>query len=91
MRSNFVKKSIIIETNNAVSKYKGWQISTILKHIEKDIQKILDGYISEQLLFADDFPIEFENDLGSWRIESSGNCYLLPKTELSHIEINITL
>jgi hypothetical protein len=61
----------------------------LLEKLQSEVQNILNSYIhSEEGLYEKQFPIEFENDLGSWKIESDGNLFFQPKTRQKYIEVN---
>jgi hypothetical protein len=91
MRSKSNKaRSIEEDVKRSLSKYKGENVERVLKNIRDDIQEIMDSYVGDGM-YVNDFPIEFENDLGKFRIQSNGESYFFPKTGVQHIEINMTI
>jgi hypothetical protein len=92
MRHQKVKEGLILESNKVLSKYKGSTINEdLLKRIRSELNDALNGYISNALVYNHDFPIEFENELGLWKINSNGDTFFQPKRVLSRIECNITI
>lgn len=59
-----------------------------LSKLREELQDILDKQIaSDEGLYVNDFPIEFENHLGKWKIESDGTCHVQPKVNVATVDI----
>ena len=85
------KGGFIIESQNALKKYKGKIVNEVLKDIRSDLNDVLNNYLSDNVVMAEDFPIKFENGLGKWEIHKDGKTYVQPKTGGKFIECNITV
>lgn len=86
------KEGFIVEANKALSKYVGkLDTKTTLENITNELNEVLDNYITETPMYRDDFPIEFENDLGKWKLESDGTTQFQPKTSTQFIQVDITI
>ena len=92
MKNKEIQDGIIITSNKTLSKYVGEKnISLILDKIKEDLDKSLNQFLSENNASVSDFPVEFENDLGKWKIKADGTTYFQPKVALKHIECNVTI
>lgn len=86
------KEGFIVEANKTLSGHIGKTITkTILDNITIGLNEVLDNYITETPMYRDDFPIEFENDLGKWKLESDGTTQFQPKTSSQFIQVDITI
>ena len=84
-------KTIKQELKSTLEKYVGQNVNDVLRKIRSDLQDVMDNLIlSEPGVYLEDFPIEFENELGKWRFEKDGNCFVYPKMS-SVAKINITI
>lgn len=82
-------KDVLIEELNC---YSGLTVKEFLSKIKYDIQNILNNKIlSEHPYYEEDFPIEFENYLGKWKICADGQTLFQPKVEVEYIEVSITI
>jgi hypothetical protein len=81
------------ELTEKLNQFVGDEITgRLLEKLQSETQTILKGYIhSEEGLYEEQFPIEFENDLGIWKIESNGNSFFQPKIRQKYIEVNFTI
>lgn len=85
------REGFIVTAKSTLQKYKDCKVDESLKQITEDLNDVLNEYISNHIIYNIDFPIEFENDLGKWKIESDGRIFLFPNKILNHIECNITI
>jgi len=84
------KEKIKHELELALKKYEEQSVKDVLSEIRKDLQNVMDTLIySEEGVYSQDFPIEFENNLGRWKITKTGECFVQPNTDVC--EINITI
>lgn len=87
-------KEIITRLNDQLSKYVGIAVdpkldSTLFTAVKNDIQKVFDEIIeSHDGLYSNNFPIEFQNDLGRFKMNSNGECFFYPKVKV--LEVNLT-
>lgn len=87
---NNEKMTQIVSTT--MSKYVGEKnINEVLRQIKSELNEALNQYLGENHVVEKDFPIEFENDFGKWKINSDGTTHLQPKTGIQHIELNMTI
>jgi hypothetical protein len=78
------------EIKKTLTKFEGENVKKVLNLIREELQSTIDKLISsEEGIYDKDFPIEFENDMGKWRIESNGNTFVQPKSEI--VALNITI
>lgn len=92
MRYQRVKEGLILESKKVLFKYKDSIINDdLLKIIKFELNSALNNYLIDNLVYKHDFPIEFENELGWWKINSNGETFFQPKKTLSHIECNIII
>lgn len=82
-----IKEKLIL----TLHKYEGEVINNVLYEIVTELNDVLNQHLSEHYVIKEDFPIEFENELGRWKINSDGTTYVPPKTETKYIECNITI
>ena len=82
------EEGFIIDSQNALKKYEGKIVNEVLKDIRSDLNDVLNNYLSDNVVMAEDFPIKFENGLGKWEIHKDGKTYVQPKTG-KFIECNI--
>lgn len=86
------KEGFIVEGNKTLSGYIDKTITkTILDNITNELNEVLDNYITERPMYRDDFPIEFENDWGKWKLESDGTTQFQPKTPIQFIQVDCTI
>lgn len=87
---NSEKMNQIVST--AMFKYEGERnTKEVLKQMQSELNDVLNQYLGENHVVEKDFPIEFENDFGKWKINSDGTTHLQPKTGIQHIELNMTI
>lgn len=92
MRHQRVKEGLILESKKVLFKYKDSIINDdLLKIIKFELNSALNNYLIDNLVYKHDFPIEFENELGWWKINSNGETFFQPKKTLSRIECNIII
>jgi hypothetical protein len=85
-----VKSKIKNLTKKTIKKYEGGELTKeALNKIGVELEDALNGFLSDHDVYPSDFPIEFENELGSWRIESDGNTTVVPKLSASEISVTI--
>lgn len=63
----------------------------VLKQVAIDLNEVLNGYLKDNYVKDEDFPVEFENELGRWKINADGSCYFQPIVGTQNIEVNITI
>lgn len=85
------KESFINKIKNTFDKYDGSDINSIVSKIKDDLQLCLNNYLCEHVVYETDFPIEFNNDFGRWRIEANGDSFLIPRKPISKFECNIVI
>ena len=85
-------EKIKILAQKTLEKYEGEKnVSNIIKKMKEDLDSVLNTYLTQNHVIEEDFPIEFENELGKWKINADGNTYVQPKKETQYIECNITI
>lgn len=85
-------KEIKIVAQKTLEKYEGLNnIRDVMHKIKEDLNVALNAYFAQNYVTKEDFPIEFENKLGKWKIDSDGNVYVQPKTITQYIECDITI
>lgn len=86
------KKGFIVEANTLLSRYVGnINHKEVLSAISKDLELVLNKYLGENPMYEEDFPVEFENWLGKWRIESDGSTKFQPTTYKERVILNIKI
>lgn len=86
------KKGFIVEANTVLSRYVGKiNEKRVLDEISKELDLVLNKYIEETPMYKDDFPIEFENQFGEWKIESDGSTQYKPRVSQERLLLNITI
>ena len=74
-----------------ISRHEGRELnSVIIEQIGKDIVKIFEPYYF-QINPGIEFPIEFENNLGFWRIHENLKIDFSPRKKVQYIECNIAI
>jgi len=87
-----IKEGIIIESSKVLRKYEGKpNIKEVLVLIQKELQEVLQGFLKDNLVYPHHFPIEFENELGKWKIYEDGTTYFERKKPVEYINVNITI
>lgn len=86
------KEGFVVEANTVLSRYVG-KISTqeVLENITTELNEVLNNYISDTPIYSKDFPIEFENWMGKWKIENDGKTQFQPRTDMKNITLNIRI
>jgi hypothetical protein len=86
------KENIQNEITLSLKKYEGMIVKDVLPQIRKDLQDVMNNFVSsEEDIYKQDFPIEFENDLGEWKIMENGDCFVSPKMGVEWVEITINI
>jgi len=89
------KESFINKIKNVFDKYdnnnNNNEIDLILVNVKDDLQLCFSNYINEHIVYETDFPIEFNNNFGHWRIEANGDSFLIPRKVLSKLECKILI
>jgi len=86
------KEGFIVEAKKTIDKYVGMDnTQEVLKKIRSDLNDVLNNYIFENEVYQKDFPVEFENEMGKWKIKSDGETYFTPFFTPKWIEVNITV
>ena len=86
------KEEIKILAQKTLEKYEGEKnVSDVIKKMKEDLDSALNTYLTQDHVIEEDFPIEFENELGKWKINADGNTYVQPKKGTQYIECNITI
>lgn len=89
MKHNENLTKISLETLN---KYVGEKnIKRVIQQMTSDLNKVLNKYLVENTVIEEDFPIEFENELGKFIIDENGNTLYQPKIVVQHITVDINL
>jgi hypothetical protein len=74
------KEGIIVEAKKTLDKYVGLDnTQEVLEKIKSDLNDVLNNYFDENESYQKDFPLEFENEMGKWRIKSNGETEFEPK------------
>lgn len=82
-----IKKDIL----NILSRHEGRELNAIvIEQIGKEILKVLEPYYF-QLNTGIQFPIEFENNLGFWKLHENLNVDFYPRKKVQYIKCNITI
>lgn len=85
-------EGIKIVAQKTLEKYEGLNnTSDVIHKIKEDLNVALNTYLAQNHVIREDFPIEFENELGKWKINSDGETYLQTKTTPQYIECNMTI
>ena len=85
-------EKIKILTQKTLEKYEGEKnVSDVIKKMKEDLDSVINTYLTQNHVIEEDFPIEFENELGKWKINADGNTYVQPKKGTQYIECNITI
>ena len=80
-------EKIKILAQKTLEKYEGEKnVSNIIKKMKEDLDSVLNTYLTQNHVIEEDFPIEFENELGKWEINADGNIYVQPKKGTQYIE-----
>ena len=86
------KDQIRILAKKTLEKYEGEKnVSDVINKMKEDLNDALNTYLVQNHVIEEDFPIEFENELGEWQINADGNTYVKPKKGTQYIECNITI
>jgi uncharacterized protein Usg len=86
------KEGIKILAKKTLEKYEGEKnVSDVINKMKEDLNDVLNTYLVQNYVIEEDFPIEFENELGKWKINADGNTYVQPKKGTQYIECNITI
>ncbi len=86
------REKIGILVSSALNNYESkLNTNEVLTKLRDELNEVLNHYISENWVVGKDFPIEFENDFGKWKINSDGTTHVQPKTGVQHIELNIII
>jgi hypothetical protein len=86
------KKGFIVEANTVLSRYIGKiNEKRVLEEISNELNSVLNNYIAETPMYKDDFPIEFENWMGKFKIESDGSTQYEPKASTKYIEVKMEI
>lgn len=86
-----MNKEIQSQLQSTLDKYQGQSVKDVLQQLKTDIEQTLQNFIREKEIYVGDFPIEFENDMGKWKINADGSTYVQPKVAAQNITINITV
>lgn len=89
-----IKKNILLKSEalKAIAPYKDSVLNEgILGKIRSDLNDALNKVLEELKVYPEDFPIEFENSLGKWKILSDGTTYVEPKKTIQRISTTITI
>jgi hypothetical protein len=79
------KEGIKILSQKTLEKYKSeGYTADVVKQIKEELNSVLS-------VIKEDFPIEFENEIGKWRIESNGVCFIQPRMNIQYIECNFII
>lgn len=86
------KEGFIIEAKKTLDKYVGLDnTQEVLGKIRSDLNDVLNNYLGENKVYQKDFPMEFENEMGKWRIKSDGETQFEPKSSTKYIEVKIEI
>lgn len=85
-------EQISTKFSNKLDNYVGSEITnSLIEQIQNDLNLLLNKYITDHEVYTNDFPIEFTNEFGRWRIEQNGDCFFQPITQIKKINITIKL
>jgi hypothetical protein len=86
-------KGIIVEgVNSALKKHVGRELNDIvLTQIKKEMEEIMNKVLKENYIHEKDFPIEYENELGLWKLNSDGKVLFAPRAKKDYICVNIKI
>lgn len=86
------QEQISTKFSNKLDNYGGLEITPeLIGKIENDLNLLLNKYITDHEVYTNDFPIEFSNEFGRWKIEENGDCFFQPITQIKKINITIKL
>lgn len=86
------KDGIRILAENTLKKYEGEEnIHEVISKLREELNDTLNLFLAQNYVVESDFPIEFENELGQWKIHSDGNTFVRPKKGTERIVCNITI
>ena len=86
------KEGIIVTSNKVVLKYINEpNVKETLDKIKSELNDVLNEYLFEFAyeVYKQDFPVEFENEVGKWKMCSNGDTYFYPKTSIQYINFTI--
>ena len=87
-----VKEKLTVVSKNTLERYENDRpVKEILNRIKKDLDKVCNKFLKDNVVRETDFPIEVENEMGKWKIEADGKCMLQPKAGIQYIEIDFTV
>ena len=85
-------EGIKILAQKTLEKYEGEKnVADVINKMKDDLNDVLNIYLAKNHVIKEDFPIEFENELGRWQINADGNTYVQPKKGTQYIECDITI
>jgi hypothetical protein len=86
------KEGFIVEAKKTIDKYVGMDnTQEVLKKIRSDLNDVLNNYIFENEVYQKDFPVEFENEMGKWKIKSDGETQFMSFFAPKWVEVNVTV
>jgi hypothetical protein len=88
------KEGFIVVAKKTIDKHVGLGLDNtqeVLRKIRSELNDVLNNYIFENEVYQKDFPLEFENEMGKWKIKSDGETHFTPLLAPKWIEVNITV
>jgi len=88
------KEGFIVVAKKTIDKHVGLGMDNtqeVLRKIRSDLNDVLNNYLDENEVYQKDFPVEFENEMGKWKIKSDGETHFTPFFVPKWIEVNITV
>lgn len=78
--------------NESLSKFKYDEIdNSLLFVMSVYMSSTLNNVLKDNEVYTTDFPIEWENDLGKFYLESNGMCEFFPKIYTKNIQVSIKI
>jgi hypothetical protein len=88
------KEGFIVVAKKTIDKHVGLGLDNtqeVLRKIRSELNDVLNNYLDENEVYQKDFPLEFENEMGKWKIKSDGETHFTPLLAPKWIEVNITV
>lgn len=85
-------KNIIELSKHTIQPYIGLPVTRILlENINRDLEISLNKYLQDHIVKETDFPIEFANHMGEWKLNSDGKCLFKPKYDNKYITVDFLI
>jgi hypothetical protein len=85
-------EGFIVEATKTLERYVGEpNTKEIYKTISEDLNRCLDRYLTDYPINETKYPIEFENEIGKWKIMEDGETYIQHYKPVKSITVNFTI